>query len=64
MMSDMPDNEEVHYGKLVDGLTTEDFDPGEDGLCAPSLSLWNHGAALDAEGAPQTAEPDAMTGSR
>jgi hypothetical protein len=37
MMSDMPDNEEVHYGKLVDGLTTEDFDPGEDVIAVFSL---------------------------
>ena len=46
------------------GICAFDFDPDEQGLCTPSLVLWNHGAPLDAEGAPKTAEPDAMTGSR
>lgn len=46
------------------GICAFDFDPDEDGLCVPNLSLWNHGAPLEAEGAPKTAEPDRMAGSR
>ena len=46
------------------GICAFDFEPDESGLCTPKLSLWNHGAPLDAEGAPRTAEPDAMAGSR
>ena len=37
MMSGMSDNEEVHYTKLVEGLTTEDLDPGEDVIAIFSL---------------------------
>ena len=33
--------------------------------CAcPRSSLWNHGAPLEAEGAPKTSAPDAMAGTR
>ena len=46
------------------GICAYDFEPDEASLCAPNLVLWNHGAPLEAEGTPQTAEPDAMTGSR
>lgn len=46
------------------GICAFDFEPGEKGLCTPSLSLWNHSAPLDAEGAPKTSEPDVMAGSR
>lgn len=46
------------------GICAFDFDPDEDGLCTPRLSLWNHGAPLEAEGAPKTSEPDAMVGWR
>ncbi|MDQ3246613.1 MAG: histidine phosphatase family protein [Pseudomonadota bacterium] len=46
------------------GICTYDFDPEARGLCVPTLSLWNHGAPLDQEGAARTAEPDQMTGSR
>ena len=46
------------------GICAYDFEEQADGLCVPKLALWNHGAPLDAEGAPQTAEPDAVTGSR
>ncbi len=33
-------------------------------LCVPTLALWNHGAPMEEEGTPKTAEPDMMTGSR
>jgi len=46
------------------GICAYDFEPDEASLCAPTLVLWNHGAPLEAGGTPQTAEPDAMTGSR
>jgi broad specificity phosphatase PhoE len=46
------------------GICVYDFEPDAEGLCAPKLSLWNHGAPLEAEGAPKTAEPDAVVGSR
>ena len=45
------------------GIGAYEFDRGENELCKPKLVLWNHGAPLD-EGAPQTAEPDAMVGTR
>jgi broad specificity phosphatase PhoE len=32
--------------------------------CAPRMALWNHAAPVANEGAPVTAEPDQMTGSR
>jgi broad specificity phosphatase PhoE len=46
------------------GICAYDFDPDSDGLCVPNLSLWNHGAPLEAEGAPKTAEPDRLSGTR
>ena len=46
------------------GICVYDFAPDADGLCIPKLEAWNHGAPLEAEGAPQTAEPDMMTGTR
>jgi hypothetical protein len=46
------------------GICVYDFNPDADGLCVPTLEVWNHGAPLEAEGAPQTAEPDKMTGTR
>ena len=46
------------------GICVYDFHPDADGLCIPKLEVWNHGAPLAAEGAPQTAEPDKMTGTR
>ena len=46
------------------GICAYDFEPDEQGLCVPTLALWNHGAPLESEGAPKTAEPDVMTGSR
>jgi hypothetical protein len=46
------------------GICAFDFEPNEQALCVPTLALWNLGAPLEAEGTPQTAEPDMMTGSR
>ena len=46
------------------GICVYDFEPDAGGLCIPKLEVWNHGAPLEAEGAPQTAEPDKMTGTR
>ena len=46
------------------GICAYDFAENEHGLCIPELSLWNHGAPLEAEGAPKTSAPDAMAGSR
>jgi broad specificity phosphatase PhoE len=46
------------------GICQYEFDAEQSGLCVPTLSLWNHGAPLDAEGAPKTSAPDAVSGSR
>ena len=46
------------------GICSYEFEPDADGLCIPKLSLWNHGAPLEAEGAAKTSAPDAMAGSR
>jgi broad specificity phosphatase PhoE len=46
------------------GIAAYDFRPDPKGACVPELSLWNYGAPLEAEGAPKTSEPDAMTGTR
>jgi len=46
------------------GICAYDFEQDSTGQCAPQLVLWNHGAPLEAEGAPKTAERDMMTGSR
>jgi len=46
------------------GIAAYDFEPDANGACIPELSLWNHGAPLEAEGAPKTSEPDAMAGTR
>jgi broad specificity phosphatase PhoE len=46
------------------GIAAYDFDPDADGVCVPELSLWNHGAPLESEGAPKTSAPDAMAGTR
>ena len=49
---------------LTCGIAAYDFSPTAQALCVPTLTLWNHGAPMEAEGTPQTAEPEAMTGSR
>jgi probable phosphoglycerate mutase len=46
------------------GIAAFDFDPDAEGLCIPELNLWNFGAPLEAEGAPKTSAPDAVTGTR
>lgn len=46
------------------GICAYDFELDPSGHCVPQLVLWNHGAPLEAEGAPKTAERDMMTGSR
>ena len=46
------------------GICAYDFDIDRRGHCVPELALWNHGAPLEAEGAPRTSAPDAMAGSR
>lgn len=46
------------------GIGAFDFEFDENELCSPKLALWNIGAPMEAEGTPQTAEPDMMTGSR
>jgi broad specificity phosphatase PhoE len=46
------------------GICAFDFAPDPEGMCVPQLSLWNHGAPLESEGAPKTSAPDAIVGSR
>ena len=46
------------------GICAFDFEPDQGGICVPKLALWNLGAPMEAEGTPQTAEPDRMTGTR
>jgi 2,3-bisphosphoglycerate-dependent phosphoglycerate mutase len=46
------------------GIAAYLFEPDAEGLCVPALELWNHGAPLEAEGAPKTSAPDAMAGTR
>jgi probable phosphoglycerate mutase len=46
------------------GICAYDFEPDTEGLCVPALSLWNHGAQLEEEGAAKTSAPDAVTGTR
>ena len=46
------------------GICAFDFEPNHLALCVPKLVLWNHGAPLEEQGTPKTAEPELMTGSR
>jgi broad specificity phosphatase PhoE len=46
------------------GIAAYDFVPNKHALCVPTLALWNHGAPMEEQGTPKTAEPDMMTGSR
>ena len=46
------------------GIAAYDFTPNAQALCVPQLALWNHGAPMEEQGTPKTAEPDMMTGSR
>jgi hypothetical protein len=45
------------------GICAFDFKV-EELACAPRLALWNHAAPLEEQGAPVTAAPDQMAGSR
>jgi probable phosphoglycerate mutase len=46
------------------GICSYDFEPDEDGLCAPQLVMWNQGAPLETEQTPATSAPDEMAGTR
>ena len=46
------------------GICAYDFHANAEGMCVPSLSLWNHDAPLETDGAPKTSAPDAMAGTR
>ena len=46
------------------GICAYEFEPDADGLCSPSLALWNHDTPLEEEGAPKTSAPDVVSGSR
>ena len=46
------------------GIAAYDFEPNHQSLCVPTLVLWNHGAPMEEQGTPKTAEPESMTGSR
>jgi hypothetical protein len=46
------------------GIAAYMFEPDAHSICVPTLALWNHGAPMEQEGTPRTAEPDMMTGSR
>jgi broad specificity phosphatase PhoE len=46
------------------GIAEFRFEPDVQGMCVPELCRWNYGAPLTAEGAPKTAAPDAVTGTR
>jgi probable phosphoglycerate mutase len=46
------------------GICAFDFEPNHLSLCVPKLVLWNHGAPMEKQGTPKTAEPELMTGSR
>jgi broad specificity phosphatase PhoE len=46
------------------GICAFEFHPDDEGMCAPTLALWNHGAPLEDEGAAKTSAPDAVAGTR
>ena len=46
------------------GICVYDFDSDEQGQCVPRLATWNFGAPLETERVAETAEPDAMAGTR
>jgi probable phosphoglycerate mutase len=54
-----------HEAELLNcGICSYDFEPGEEGLCAPRLVMWNHGTPLEAERTPATSARDEMAGTR
>ena len=68
VLEELSEEEILHIDRQAEilncGICVYDFEPDAGGLCIPKLEAWNHGAPLEAEGAPQTAEPDKMTGTR
>ncbi|MEO6361589.1 MAG: histidine phosphatase family protein, partial [Sphingomicrobium sp.] len=46
------------------GICAYEFAESANGLCIPALTLWNHDAPLEGDGAAKTSEPDGVTGSR
>jgi probable phosphoglycerate mutase len=68
VLEELSEEEILHIDRQAEilncGICVYDFEPDVGGLCIPRLEVWNHGAPLEAEGAPQTAEPDKMTGTR
>jgi broad specificity phosphatase PhoE len=68
ILEELTEQEILKIDKQADvlncGIARYDFEPDAKGVCIPKLEIWNHGAPLDAEGAPKTAEPDRMTGTR
>lgn len=46
------------------GICAYEFAASANGLCVPKLTLWNHDAPLEDDGAAKTSEPDGVTGSR
>jgi broad specificity phosphatase PhoE len=46
------------------GICAYDFEESDNGLCVPTLALWNHGAPMEDEGAPKTSEPETVSGTR
>jgi broad specificity phosphatase PhoE len=46
------------------GICAYDFEESDNGLCVPTLDLWNHDAPMEDEGAPKTSEPETVSGTR
>jgi len=46
------------------GICAYDFEESDNGLCVPTLDLWNHGAPMEEDGAPKTSEPETVSGTR
>jgi 2,3-bisphosphoglycerate-dependent phosphoglycerate mutase len=46
------------------GISSYRFELDEQGLCVPSLAMWNYDAALETKDTPKTSAPDAMAGTR
>lgn len=68
ILEELDEGEILRIDKQADvlncGICAYDFEPDANGLCVPRLTLWNHGAPLEAEGAAKTDAPDAVAGSR
>jgi len=46
------------------GICSYDFEPDEEGLCSPKLTMWNYGVPMESDRVRETAEPDAVAGTR